>query len=97
MPPRRSSRISRDATGSQDHNFDERLDFLRSDNTDARRFPLRRRFEHRVKGSEGDVEAVYWPRRGGSKNAPEQLSHFILGTSSQTTRHWEADKQGIQV
>lgn len=97
MPPRRSSPISRDAIGSQDHGFDERLEFLRSDNSDAGKFPLKRRFEHRVQDAEGDVEAVYWPRRDGSKEAPEQLSLFILGMLSQSMRHCRANGQGIQV
>jgi hypothetical protein len=82
MSPRLSSSANEDAASSSTHGFDERLYFLRSDSSGVQGgdLPLRRRFEHRVEGAEGDVEVVYWPRRDGHTEAPEQLSLFLLGT-----------------
>jgi hypothetical protein len=82
MSPRLSSSASGNAASSSSQVFDERLDFLRSGSSEIQRgdLPLRRRFEHRVEGAEGDVEVVYWPRRDGQTEAPEQLSLFLLGT-----------------
>jgi hypothetical protein len=83
MSPRLSSSASGKSASSSSQVFDERLDFLRSDSSrvEEGELPLRRRFEHRVEGAEGDVEVVYWPRRDGHTEAPEQLSLFLLGTS----------------
>lgn len=73
-----------EASSSTSHVFDGRLQFLRSlrvgDGSGAT--PLRNRFEHRANGAEGDVEVVYYPRRDGSQEAPDQLSLFILGPST---------------
>jgi hypothetical protein len=82
MSPRLSSSAIEDAASSSIHGFDERLEFLRSVSSGVQReeLPLRKRFEHRVEGAEGDVEVVYWPRRDGVTEAPEQLSLFLLGT-----------------
>jgi hypothetical protein len=83
MSPRLSSSASGKATSSSSQAFDERLDFLRSDGSGVQggELPIRRRFEHRIEGAEGDVEVVYWSRRDGRTEAPEQLSLFLLGTS----------------
>jgi len=83
MSPRVPASASGSAAGSGSHAFDERLEFLRSNSSRVEEgdLPLRRRFEHRVEGAEGDVEVVYWPRRDGVDEAPEQLILFILGTS----------------
>jgi hypothetical protein len=96
MSPAPSSSRSQAASGSSaEHGYDERLEFLRSNRIiDGGSLPLRGRFEHRVKGAEGDVEAVYWPRRDGSKQGPEQLSLFILGLSFLTTNANKADNIG---
>ena len=82
MSPRLSSSASENAASSSSQAFDERLEFLRPSSSKIQEgdLPLRRRFEHRVEGAEGDVEVVYWPRRDGSMEAPEQLSLFLLGT-----------------
>jgi hypothetical protein len=63
--------------------YDDRLEFLRSDISLAggKDFPLRNRFEHRVERAQGPVEVVYYPRRDGREQCPEQLSLFILGKS----------------
>ena len=81
MSPRLSSSSSSNATGSSDHAFDKRLEFLRSQapRVQEGELPLRRLFEHRAEGAQGDVEVVYWPRRDGATEAPEQLSLFLLG------------------
>jgi hypothetical protein len=81
MSPRLSS-TSGKAASSSDQIFDERLDFLRDDSSRIQggELPLRSRFGHRVEGAKGDVEVVYWPRRDGGAEVPEQLSLFILGT-----------------
>ena len=84
MSPRLSSSASGNAASSSSQAFDERFDFLRPSSSEIQEgdLPLRRRFEHRVEGAEGDVEVVYWPRRDGNMEAPEQLSLFLLGTPS---------------
>jgi hypothetical protein len=81
MSPTLSS-TSGKAASPPNQAFDERLEFLKPDSPGIQggELPLRSRFDHRVEGAEGDVEVVYWPRRDGSAEAPEQLSLFILGT-----------------
>jgi hypothetical protein len=74
-------------TPSSTHNrsggYDERLAFLRSDisNAAGKDLPSRNRFEHRVERAQGPVEVIYYPRRDGREQCPEQLSLFILGKS----------------
>lgn len=84
MSRRRSARLQSQAEGegakANDAVFDERLEFLRTgDETSS--LPIRARFDHRVEGAAGLVEAVYWPARQTSQ-APEQLSLFVLGEPS---------------
>jgi len=95
MAPRLSSSASGNAASSSSQAFDERLEFLRPDTSEIQEgdLPLRRRFQHRVEGAEGDVEVVYWPRRDGSMEAPEQLSLFLLGTSN-ALESGNADRTG---
>jgi hypothetical protein len=89
MSRRRSARLQSQAEGADakanDAGFDERLEFLwTSDETSS--LPIRARFEHRVEGAAGLVEAVYWPARQISQ-APEQLGLFVLGEPSHLGRN----------
>lgn len=61
--------------------FDERLDFLRqpSSSSSKETLPIRAKFEHRASGATGEVEAIYWPAKNGTGQAPEQLVLYILG------------------
>lgn len=59
--------------------YDDRLEFLRLKSGPVAKTPLRSQFEHRIPGAHGPVEVVYYPRRDGSQERPEQLSLFILG------------------
>lgn len=87
----------RSATSAIIPTFDERLGFLKDFAGEERLLPLRRRFEHRVDGGSGPVEAVYWPARTDDRSPPEQLTLFILGNSTGTVsdRHLVFDADGI--
>jgi len=71
------------STHKRSGGYDDRLEFLRSDisNAGGKDLPLRNRFEHRVERAQGPVEVVCYPRRDGREQCPEQLSLFILGES----------------
>lgn len=81
MSRRRSARLQAQDAGHEGRNavFDERLEFLKVHIGEGNELPVRARFEHRVEGAKGEVEAVYWPSRKGERAPPNQISLFILG------------------
>jgi hypothetical protein len=75
--------------------FDNRLEFLRSKFESGAKPPLRSQFEHRVTDAQGSVEVVYYPRRDGSSERPEQLTLFILGTCRAGSRAYGVGNPGL--